>query len=248
MLLPFIIPVAVEGPPESPEAGPPRRPTPVVWALIGVWLALFLGERLALLGLDHGWSWLPRWLAQDVPNLSATWKLYPVPSGLFEPWQLWACALYHDGWLQLALDLLFAVVFGRALERWLGSGVFLLALLLMTLAAGGAWLATALAANASAPALFGASGLIAAMLGLAWGLFARQQVRALVGYWLFHLITYRPQRSAVRWWVVAYLALDLLRAWFTGAHLDIAAMAAGVLAGFLLGLGMRWLMRRTLLA
>lgn len=155
-------------------------------------VAAFIGERYFL--------YLPAY-AQDVVGLLAHARLYSDPeAALFAPWQLWSHALIQADWWALLANVVVWLWLAPALERRLGSVLFL-----------------ALAA-------------VAVPAGAAVFVFAKEAVNdlglSLVLCWLFGAtLAHQPQaRIGLRcwWWLLA--RVGEIRVWLPVAVL-IAAYA-----------------------
>jgi membrane associated rhomboid family serine protease len=229
----FILPIGIE---DSGKLRPQGLSgTPVTWAVAGVMLLLFVLEKVALLPGATGW------LSRAMLSISASWKLYADPN-LFEPAQLWTYALLHDGWWHLLGNLIFVVVFGRALESWLGSASYAAALFALAPASALIFLLQPHAGIVN-QTLVGASGVISGIMGIAWGLHPRHPVRCVIGYWLIVLIGFLPFRISVRWLLLFFVAQDLLRLHFGNQGVAYEVHLAGVLVGWLIGVALHLLQR-----
>lgn len=250
----IILPLAIVGPSEAPELGPPPGRTPLVWALVGLLAALAVAETLAVAAAVHGWTWLPAVLVRALTIAHASALLYPAHD-LFLPHQLWTAALLHDGFdparpggialglWQLGANLAVLAVAGRAVERRLGpltTGVALL--VLAPLAA-----LVHLRAPDSGAAIAGASDLAAGVAGLAWGLFAGHRVRWAAYWWLVVAVGVWPFRLRLRWLALGFVAQEMVRAGLAMPAADSWERAVGLLAallvGYALGTGARVLQR-----
>ena len=241
----IILPTAIVGPPEAPELAPPRRATPVLWALLALLVGLAVVETLAVAAAVHGWQWLPAVLVRAVTIANASALLYPGHD-LFLPHQLWTAALVHDGiaapgvggillglW-QLVANLVVLAVAGRAVERRLGplaTGAALLVLL--PLAA-----LVHLRAPDSSAAIACASELVAGVAALAWGLFDGHRVRWAAYYWLVVVVGVRPFRLHLRWLALAFVVQEAARAFLALPAADAWERVFGLLAAVLIGHGL----------
>lgn len=232
----FILPIGIE------ESDRPRPRgmfgTPVTWLAVLAIVALFAFEQLALVPSRSG-----LWLTDATLSLSASWKLYADPT-LFKPMQLWTYSLLHDGWWHVIGNLIFFVVFGRALEAWTGSVAYFLALAVLAPASALIFLVEPHSGIVN-QSLIGSSGVVSGIMGVAWGLNPRNPVRCVIGYWLVVLIGFLPFRISVRWLIIIYVAQDLLRLWLGHQGAAYEVHLSGVLAGWIMGVGLHWLRQLT---
>lgn len=113
-----------------------------------------IGLREELHLVAHQWGVVPvYWVVQSLSDV-LTWP----ESGL----SLLTFQFLHAGWIHLLSNLVFAWIFGAALERALGPWRFLLLYLASGICAGVAYIV--LMPNAAVP-LVGASGAVAGLLG-----------------------------------------------------------------------------------
>ena len=115
----LLIPSSVE-----PSSGViPNRATPIVWIWLALVLAVFFCERVVAFDQAFGFGYVPHGLFVGITFVSASWSLYGDPI-LFDLWQLWSHLLVHSQWWILLVEIMVMLVVGRALERTIGSGLF----------------------------------------------------------------------------------------------------------------------------
>ncbi|MBA3699053.1 MAG: rhomboid family intramembrane serine protease [Planctomycetes bacterium] len=119
----LLVPLAIE----TPDGEVPQTSTPVVWTWLALVLALFVLERVVTLDHDLALGWFPQGLFAGVTFTVASSSLYGDPA-LFDLWQLWSHLLVHPSWWLLALEIVLMVTIGRALERVVGTALFLAAI------------------------------------------------------------------------------------------------------------------------
>jgi len=111
------------------------------------------------------------------PRLVAWFYLWP-PGTHFQPWQLISYGFLHEGFLHIFVNMFALFMFGTPMERYLGTGRFVVYYFVCLLTAGLTQLTVSALANSSAPTL-GASGAIFGLL-LAFAMyFPRQRVTLL---------------------------------------------------------------------
>ncbi|WP_186029954.1 rhomboid family intramembrane serine protease [Burkholderia gladioli] len=100
------------------------------------------------------------------PSFVERFALWPAASAAFRIWQLLSYSLLHAGIVHLAYNMMGLALFGRDLERLLGSARFLVLYVCSVLAGGLAQLAVEQATSTAATPTVGASagvfGLLAA--------------------------------------------------------------------------------------
>lgn len=195
--------------PANPAFAPP--PTPASWSLVILNVVLF--------GLELLWG-----------GGSAPSALHRMGAGLgraglaHEPWRIVSAAFLHVHVIHLVLNMWALVVFGRLLERMLGTQRFLV---LYALSAAGGGLASSLAHAQILSA--GASGAV-------WGLMTAQIAIMLRLKWL-----HGAQQVPVRTWLlvqplVVNLLISLLPFIDLAAHLGGGVVGAGlILSGLMWG-------------
>ena len=160
----------------------------------------------------------------------------------FAWWSALTCTFLHGGWLHLLGNMYFLWIYGRSLERLLGTGRFLL------LYFGGGFLSVLVHILTVSPFYLdeptvGASGAISAVLGAFLILWPTAKLRTL----LFSPIAFRPLVVPAPAWVVLGL-------WFTGqliyslklvGDFDEIAFWAHV-GGFVAGAGIGTFLQRQL--
>jgi rhomboid family protein len=101
--------------------------------------------------------------------------LWPLGSGLFEPWQLLTYAFLHGGFWHIFLNMFALFMFGRALERYWGGRRFVLYYLVCVVSAALTQLAVESSSGAREEVLGASGGVFGVLLAFAW-YFPRQQV------------------------------------------------------------------------
>ena len=178
--------------------------------IAGFWAQLFYGEFLIY------------WFA--------LWPIGPEGGPSFIPWQLVSYSFLHGGILHLGVNMLALWMFGRDVERVLGSRRFLLNYLVSVVSAALLQLLVAFASATPYPTV-GASGGVFGLL-LAYGLFFPYR----------RLLLLFPPIPMPAWLFVSlYAALELVLG-VTGTQAGVAHFAhlGGMLGGYLvLQLGRR---------
>ena len=169
----LLIPTTVE----LPDGDLPTRSTPVVWTWLALVLALFVLERLVQIDHDLGLGWFPPQLFAGVTFTVASWSLYGDPA-LFDLWQLWSHVVVHPSWWLLAIELVLMLVIGRALERILGTALFLAAIGCLAPLGG-----VLMVLVGPQPLYVGGLPLMVGLLGLACGRLPGAAVRWGVVWW-----------------------------------------------------------------
>lgn len=156
----------------------PTRHAPVVtWTLAAVNVACFLA--LVAGWIPETWMLVPKWVTVDrnVPSLVTSMFL-------------------HGGWMHLAGNLLYLIVFGNNVEDAMGRGKFVAFYLICGVAAGAAQIAPD---PLSMVPMVGASGAIAGVLGAYMVLYPRARVRSLV---LGLIVVDLPAWGLLGFWIV----------------------------------------------
>jgi membrane associated rhomboid family serine protease len=149
------------------------------------------------------------------------------------PWVLVTCTFLHADFWHLLGNMVFLVVFGRAVNGRMGHGTFLG----VYLGAGAvSSLAHIIFSGSAGGALLGASGAISGVMGLALAFFPRHQVRLFVWLWRF----VRVIEVRAFWAILYWFGYDLLMVFVVGKGGGVAVMAhvAGYAAGLLAGVGL----------
>jgi membrane associated rhomboid family serine protease len=157
----------------------------------------------------------------------------------FEWWQPVTYQFLHGGWFHLISNMFFLAAFGVVLESRLGHIGFLLLYL-----AGGAFAGLSQAwighwvnpIDGIVPAI-GASGSVSALMGAAFALYPRANVRGIA------IPQFVRAQTSLQWMMGFAIALDVARTivdWSGGGHSGIATLAhlAGLLFGFGAGIGL----------
>lgn len=164
---------------------------------------------------------------------------YAISYKYFEWWQPITYQFLHGGWFHLLSNMFFLAAFGVVLESRLGRFGFLAIYLAGGAAAGiaqawiGHWLDPA---QGFAPAI-GASGATSALLGAAFALYPRANVRGIA------IPQFLPAQVSIQWMMAFAVALDIVRTivdWSGAANSGIATLAhlGGIVFGFLIGLAL----------
>jgi membrane associated rhomboid family serine protease len=164
--------------------------------------------------------------------------------GLDQLVTLVTCCFLHAGWIHLAGNLLFLLVFGPAVEDAIGHGWFLA--LFVVAGVAGALSQVAVHPDSMAP-LVGASGAIAGVLGAHLVLAPRARVTTLIPVLVVFEVASLPAAFVIGAWFLMQLASGL--APVTGAAENVAWFAhlGGFTAGFVLcapAAARNWLDRR----
>jgi membrane associated rhomboid family serine protease len=175
------------------------------------------------------------------PNTLTYTYTFGISRAAFEWWQPFTSIFLHErGWsLHLFMNMVFLVAFGSVIESRLGHLGFLAVFLAggalsgLTQAFVGSWMDPA---SALGPAI-GASGSVSALMGLAFALHPRANVRGIA------IPQFTTGYTSMRWMMAFAVALDIARTivdWSGEGNSGIATLAhlGGTLSGFLLGLGL----------
>lgn len=178
----LVIPTTVE-----PSDGHlPERSTPVVWVWLALVLAVFVLERVVRIDHDLQLGWFPPQVFAGVTFTIASWSLYGDPA-LFDLWQMWSHLVVHPVWWLLLIELVVMLVIGRALERLLGTALFLAAIGCLAPLGG-----VVLVLAAPQPVYAGGLSLMAGLLGLAIGRLPGASVRWGVVWWVVVAVGHWP--------------------------------------------------------
>lgn len=159
--------------------------------------------------------------------LLRSYALWPLGAG-FMPWQIMTSAFLHGGLLHLATNMFGLWMFGRDVERVLGSYRFLLLYLASVITAAAAQLTVISMADPALPTV-GASGGLFGVLGAFALLFPRRRI----------MLLFPPIPMPAPVFVLLYAAVELYSG-ITGSLNGIAHFAhLGGLAGGLL-LTLHW--------
>jgi membrane associated rhomboid family serine protease len=115
--------------------------------------------------------------------------LWPLASGLFEPWQLLSYAFLHGNALHIFLNMFALFMFGRGLEMYWGARRFVMYFLVCVVSAAVTQLVVEAAAAGQEPVLGASGGVFGVLLAFAW-YFPRQRLIVLplpipIPAWLF---------------------------------------------------------------
>jgi membrane associated rhomboid family serine protease len=213
---------------------PPQRPTPVVWWWCAVVTLGFAIDRALVVDHDLALGLVPDGWFAVVTYLLASGRFYGDPL-LFDPWQVWSYVLVHPVWWHLVVEVVLMLVVGRALERLLGSWLFLAALGCLAPVAG-----LAVLVLGAAPAVAGGLPLVAGLLGLALGRVPKAE--AVVGLWWWAVVvvgTWPWFRLPLHTLVILFLVLVLATAPSASAAGTLAATVLATGLGLVLGLSIR---------
>jgi membrane associated rhomboid family serine protease len=111
------------------------------------------------------------------PVLLEWFALWP-PGTQFQPWQLLTYSFLHDGFMHIFFNMFALFMFGTPLERYWGSGRFLVFYFVCVLAAALTQLTVALLANSQSPTLGASGGIFGLLLAFAV-YFPRQRIMLL---------------------------------------------------------------------
>jgi len=177
----------------------------------------------------------------ESPNTLTYTYAFGISRAGFEWWQPFTSIFLHErGFsLHLVMNMFFLVAFGTVIESRLGHLGFLALFLAggaaaaLTQAFVGTWLD---ASNALVPAI-GASGSVSALMGTAFALHPRANVRGIA------IPQFTTGYTSLRWMMGFAIALDVARTivdWSGEGNSGIATLAhlGGTVAGFGLGLGL----------
>lgn len=222
----LLIPTTVEPLPQDC----PSRGTPVVWIWLALVLTIFVVERVVMLDHDLAFGWFPPALFAGVTFTIASWNLYGDPA-LFDPWQAWSHVLVHHRWWQLAVEVVLMLAVGRALERVLGTALFL-AVLGCLAPLGGVLLVLLGPSGIQA----GGMPLMAGLLGVAFGRLPQAVTRWSVVWWAIVAVGRWPLFRLPLHTVLALLLVLVLATTPAAAVLpDLFATGMVAAIGFALG-------------
>jgi membrane associated rhomboid family serine protease len=159
-------------------------------------------------------------------NLSPALALWPLGSGLFQPWQLLTYGFLHGGFNHLFFNMFAVWMFGTPLERAFGSNRFASYFAVCVLGAALAQIVMQQFQGGMYPTI-GASGGVFGLL-LAYGVMWPNNRVFLIFF---------PVPVKAKWFVLVYGAIELLFG-VTGAMPGIAHFAH--LGGMLFGAGLLW--------
>lgn len=196
------------------------QPTPVVYSLVAITIAMFLAQQLFEPTLT---IWLALWPVGNHPVPGPDGS--PVTLG-FLPWQLLSYGFLHGGLFHLAFNLFGLYSFGGTLERYLGSAAFLRLYLYCIVGAGLTQLAVATAAVQDGdlyPTVGASGGVFGVVLAFAM-LFPKARVMLLI-----------PPIPMPAWVMVILFVVIELTLGVTGTASGIAHFAhlGGMATGFL---------------
>lgn len=205
-----------------------RRPF-VTWFICGICVTLFVLYKYRPIG---GWWDFTLLIFQPA---------YPTLATAFTH------AFLHGGWLHLIGNMVYLVLFGRALESRLGPLRFYA--VFMVTAAAGAYLHAVLTALTApqylAYGVIGASGATSGILGACLVRLSWSRVR--VAYWVFMPLqgvnrtgrTYVPAVVAMLFWFALQVVRALVQLGTGAARVAYGEHLGGFAAGVLLALAMR---------
>jgi len=199
-----------------------RRTVPVVtWALVAINVIVFLLELAGGEGFILQWSFNPARFIQDPIGNMVT---------------LLTSMFMHAGWLHLAGNMLYLLIFGDNVEDLFGHFKFLIFYLLCGFVAMTAQFVAAPFVNL--PNL-GASGAIAGVLGAYLVLFPQRRVRVLLSFFVVRM----PAVIVIGAWIVIQVISGF------GTLHSLGGAAGGVaymahIGGFLAGLVLSFFFRR----
>jgi membrane associated rhomboid family serine protease len=145
--------------------------------------------------------------------------------------------LVHDGWIHFSANVLYLWLFGENVEDALGHGTYLILVLASSAIAALAY--TGLASSATSP-LIGASGVVAAILGVYFALYPRSKI-LMVTFLIVQVdVVEVPAVFLLAFWVLMQLLVPppTFGAFFASLG---AALAVGLVVGLWVGRrGGRW--------
>lgn len=157
----------------------------------------------------------------------------------FEWWQPVTYQFMHGGWFHLISNMFFLAAFGVVLESRIGHLGFLILYLTGGAFAGlsQAWIGHWLAPSGDLVPIVGASGSVSALMGAAFALYPRANVRGIAIPQFVHA------QTSLQWMMAFAVALDIARTivdLFGGGHSGIATLAhlGGLLFGFGVGIAL----------
>lgn len=161
-----------------------RRLVPVVtWILVIINVAVFFLELSGGDAFINRWSFIPARFNQDPAG-----NLVTIFTSMF----------MHAGWLHLAGNMLYLIIFGDNVEDRFGHVKFLIFYVLCGIVA---MVAQYIIAPLVTIPNLGASGAIAGVLGAYLVLFPRRKVRVLLWMWIVHL----PALVVIGGWILLQL-------------------------------------------
>lgn len=161
-----------------------RRLVPVVtWILVIINVAVFFLELSGGDAFINRWSFIPARFNQDPAG-----NLVTIFTSMF----------MHAGWLHLAGNMLYLIIFGDNVEDRFGHIKFLIFYVLCGIVA---MIAQYIIAPLVTIPNLGASGAIAGVLGAYLVLFPRRKVRVLLWMWIVHL----PALVVIGGWILLQL-------------------------------------------
>ncbi|MFM7261623.1 MAG: rhomboid family intramembrane serine protease, partial [bacterium] len=162
---------------------------------------------------------------------------YALSYESFHAWQLVTYQFLHGGWFHLLSNMFFLSAFGIVLESRLGRFGFLAIYLAGGAAAGIAqvWIGHWLDPSGGFVPIIGASGSTSALLGAAFALYPRANVRGIA------IPQFLPTQVSIQWMMAFAVALDVVRTivdWSGAGNSGIATLAhlGGIVFGFTIGM------------
>ena len=152
-----------------------------------------------------------------IDTLFALWPLGP----LFQPWQLITYAFLHASFAHIFFNMFALFMFGGALERFWGSGRFLVFYLVSVLGAAATQLAVQVLARTGEPVIGASGGVFGLLLAFAW-YFPRQRI----------ILLFPPIPMPAWLFVTLYGGIELILG-VTGSQTGVAHFAhlGGMLGG-----------------
>lgn len=164
---------------------------------------------------------------------------YAISYEYFKWWQPITYQFLHGGWFHLLSNMFFLAAFGVVLESRLGRLGFLAIYLAGGAVAGvaQAWIGHWLDPSQGFAPAIGASGATSALLGAAFALYPRANVRGLA------IPQFLPAQVSIQWMMAFAVAIDVVRTlvdWSGAGNSGIATLAhlGGIAFGILIGLAL----------
>jgi rhomboid family protein len=205
---------------------PSRRPPYVTYSIVGLCVAVYIGQLLSPDSLVE-WALVPQRLVNP-----AAWGKYGIVHVFGS---LITSQFLHGDPLHLGFNMLFLWVFGDNVEDRLGRGGFVAFYLLCGVIAG---LAQSVLTWFPDVPMIGASGAIAGVLGAYFVLFRTAWIRSLVLLFVFPIFVEIPAVVFIGIWFVLQTLNALVTIGPVPAHGGAGVAFAAHASGFLAGIGL----------